>query len=216
MFNQTVDEDKCTLWIRASTRRLCVDDMMLNDAIMGRHFSYLASVYHWKPGREDIDRMSYNGPNHEAVVISSLALSDYHKFCGSYSSHSRSFSFPAHATATIGMVVKHHSNCEVHPLNCAVKLPVNIAFLPLLDVRLGDTSSGWGSGCSWGSGSSCSGAGEPDGAPSNPWIDVDLAGDLMPDSWRRYGVQTPSNLRGRFNQGFNTPLYVFQMCRALA
>ncbi|KAJ7698521.1 hypothetical protein B0H16DRAFT_1837202 [Mycena metata] len=75
--------------------------------------------------------MSYNGPNHEAMAISSLALSDYHEFCGSYSSHSRYFSFPAHATATFGMVVKHHLNC------CKIELPVNIAFLPLLDLGTG-------------------------------------------------------------------------------
>ncbi|KAJ7723997.1 hypothetical protein B0H16DRAFT_1597377, partial [Mycena metata] len=165
MFNRTLDEDKCTLWIRASTRRLSVDDMILSDG-RGWCHSYFISVYHWKPGREDIDRMSYNGPNHEAVVISSLALSDYHKFCGRYLSDSESFSFPAHAAATVGMVVKHHSNCEV-------ELPVNIALPPLLDV--GDTSWSW----SW------SVPCEPDGAPSHS---LSLAGDLMPDSWTRYNL----------------------------
>ncbi|KAJ7711200.1 hypothetical protein B0H16DRAFT_1629229 [Mycena metata] len=168
MFKRRVDEDKCTLWIRASTRRLCVDDMILNDD-MSWCLSYLRSVYHWEPGREDIDRMSYNGPNYEAMVISSLALSDYYKFCGIYSSHSRGFSFPAHATATVGMVVKHDSNCEV-------ELPVNIVFPPLLDIR------DWGGGCSW---SDWSAPGKPDGAPSDPWI---LTGELMPDSWTRYNL----------------------------
>ncbi|KAJ7735159.1 hypothetical protein B0H16DRAFT_1576666 [Mycena metata] len=170
MFNRAVDEDKCTLWIRASTRRLCVDDMILNSARTGWSSSYLHSVDHWRPVREDIDRMSYNGPNHKAMVISSLALSDYHKFCHSYSSDPRSFSFPAHATATFGMVVKHHSNCEV-------ELPVNIAFLPLLDIR--DTS--------WNGGRCCSDPRELHAAPSNPWI-LGGDGDLMPNSWRRYGV----------------------------
>ncbi|KAJ7754768.1 hypothetical protein B0H16DRAFT_737235 [Mycena metata] len=165
MFNRTLDEDSCTLWIRASTRRLCVDDMILNDELRW-WLLYLRSVDHWEPGREDIDRMSYNGPNYEAMVISSLALSDYHKFRGIYSSHSRGFSFPAHATATVGMVVKHDSNCEV-------ELPVNIVFLPLLDVR--DMS--WH--CSWS---------QPDGAPQDPWIDAEPEGDLMPDSWRRYNL----------------------------
>ncbi|KAJ7754802.1 hypothetical protein B0H16DRAFT_1690405 [Mycena metata] len=147
MFKRRVDEDKCTLWIRASTRRLCVDDMILNDESTGRGFSYLYPINHWKPGRKDIDTMSYNGPNHEAVVMSSLPLSGYHKICGGYSAHSRSFSFPAHATATFGMVVKHHSNCEV-------KLPVNIVFLPLLDVR--DPFCSWSRTYGW------PGLGQPD------------------------------------------------------
>ncbi|KAJ7724016.1 hypothetical protein B0H16DRAFT_329679 [Mycena metata] len=160
MFNRAVDEDKCTLWIRASTRRLCVDDMILNSARTGWSSSYLDSVDHRRPTREDIDRISYNGPNHEAVVISLLALSDYYKFQCEYLSHFRGFSLPAHATATVGMVVKHDSNFEV-------ELPVNIAFLPLLDVS--DPSWSW----DWGWSGLC----EPD-----------LAGDLMPDSWRRYNL----------------------------
>ncbi|KAJ7735154.1 hypothetical protein B0H16DRAFT_133446 [Mycena metata] len=164
MFNRTLNENKCTLWIRASTRRLCVDDMILNDSMgMMRWSSSYLSPVGWKPGREDIDTMSYNGPNHKAVVISSLALSDYHEFCGRYLSHFSGFFFPAHATATVGMVVKHHSDCEV-------ELPVNIAFLPLLEVQ--DMS--W----SWSLPVPC----EPDGAP------LDLAGELMPDSWRRYNL----------------------------
>ncbi|KAJ7448630.1 hypothetical protein B0H11DRAFT_339887 [Mycena galericulata] len=110
--------------------------------------------------------MSYNGPNHEAVVISSLALSHYHEFCGHYRSRSRSFFLPAHATTTVGMVVRHH------PSSCEVESPVNIAFMPLLDVVVLNTSWSWASGAD----SSCGSDVWPGGLP----------GTLMSDSWRRY------------------------------
>ncbi|KAJ7846090.1 hypothetical protein B0H14DRAFT_2773396 [Mycena olivaceomarginata] len=187
MLNRTIDKNKRTLWIRGSNRRLCVDDTILNDDTgVFPSYSYLIEGSRWKPVREDIDIMSYNGPNHEAVVISSLALSHYHEFCdsddfcasfcGHYSSHSHSFSISVHATATVGMVVKHHLS------NCEVELPVNIAFLPLLD--LGDISCGWSRGLSYG----WCGPGEPEDVPSAIWHDKGLGGDLMPDSWRRYNL----------------------------
>ncbi|KAJ7874510.1 hypothetical protein B0H14DRAFT_3859790 [Mycena olivaceomarginata] len=81
------------------------------------------------------------------------------------------------------MVVKHH------PSNCGVDLPVNIAFLPLLDVGDSDTSESWywsvGMTHDW-----C-GPGKPEGPPPEGqpwdiWRDADLEGELMPNSWRRY------------------------------
>ncbi|KAJ7751367.1 hypothetical protein B0H16DRAFT_829805 [Mycena metata] len=80
MFNRGVSEYGCTQWIWGSNRRLCVDNLILNESPI-RIISYLDSLPHWRPGREDIDLMSYNGPNHEGVVISSLALSSYYEFC---------------------------------------------------------------------------------------------------------------------------------------
>ncbi|KAJ7846080.1 hypothetical protein B0H14DRAFT_2773319 [Mycena olivaceomarginata] len=160
MLNRTIDEYKRTLWIRGSNRRLCVDDTIPNDDTgVFPSYSYLIEGNRWKPVREDIDIIHY----HE--------FCDY-DFCGHYSSHSHRFSIPVHATVTVGMVVKLHLS------NCEVELPVNIAFLPLLDlcVRARGVSYGW-----------C-GPGEPEGVPSAIWHDTGLGGDLMPDSWRRYNL----------------------------
>ncbi|KAJ7751368.1 hypothetical protein B0H16DRAFT_829757 [Mycena metata] len=64
---------------------------------------------------------------------------------------------------------------KYHPSNGEVDLPVNCAFLPVLDIEDGlrtrrHVIGGW-----------C-GPGEPEGAPSDVWLDS----ELMPDSWRRY------------------------------
>ncbi|KAJ6461485.1 hypothetical protein C8R47DRAFT_1058439 [Mycena vitilis] len=111
--------------------------------------------------------MSYTGPNHEAVAVFSLGLSQYHKILAQYLSSTRAvrLSFPASATATIGMVVNNQH--------------VNIALAPTLEV--GDISPSQGYYMGWWP-----------GEPSHPFVD----GHLMPNSWRRYNLHrifsTPS------------------------
>ncbi|KAJ6472867.1 hypothetical protein C8R47DRAFT_1053935 [Mycena vitilis] len=169
IFQRMVDRDGCTLWIRGSNHRLCVSDMILNDHT-NRSYYYMSYVDYWRPGREEAEIMSYTGPNHEAVAVFSLGLSQYHKILAQYNSSTRAvcLSFHASATATIGMVVK-----DQHPG------VVNIALAPTLEV--GDISPSQAYFLAWWG-----------AEPSYPFVD----GHLMPNLWRRYNLHrifsTPS------------------------
>ncbi|KAJ6461481.1 hypothetical protein C8R47DRAFT_106624 [Mycena vitilis] len=178
MFQRAVDEHGCTLWVRGSNHRLCVSDMILNDDT-SHSYSYMKPIDHWRPGREETEIMSYNGPNHEAVAAFSLGLSQYHKILAHYSWPStRNFIFPTHATVCIGMVLKCMADGELDDGELddgeldQVELPVIIAVVPHLN---GENSSGWHSmRYSWKGGSYIrSGCRD---------------GHLMPNFWRRFNL----------------------------
>ncbi|KAJ7850991.1 hypothetical protein B0H13DRAFT_51929 [Mycena leptocephala] len=100
-----VDEQDCTRWIRRSSRRLCLGDLITHDGV-GFGYSYLKDVSGWTPGPEALRIMSSEGSNHETMVISSLSLSQYHAFCSTYEGNSPTCqSVSAHTSAALGEVI---------------------------------------------------------------------------------------------------------------
>ncbi|KAJ7094971.1 hypothetical protein C8R44DRAFT_381653 [Mycena epipterygia] len=88
-------DHECTMWIRPSTGRLCVDLTPIVE------FEILAH-----PNGPAISQSFLNlfEPHEESKIIASMSLDDYHEICFWHLSRKRSLSLPTNASVQLGMI----------------------------------------------------------------------------------------------------------------
>ncbi|KAJ7642421.1 hypothetical protein DFH06DRAFT_1475230 [Mycena polygramma] len=125
---------ECTMWIRLSTGRLCVDRMPPHKPIMLLYFSKLpisgsgATVF-----------LSRDTPMIEALAIDTLTLDQYHEVCCRTLAHNSRIDIPTGITASLGKVA-------LRPLNSPDLFGIVIASLPEEDTEFRWYNSGPGEG----------------------------------------------------------------------
>ncbi|KAJ6465803.1 hypothetical protein C8R45DRAFT_910672 [Mycena sanguinolenta] len=118
-----VEERDCTLFIRRSTGRLCVD-LRQGPWV----FALLGSVaIHHPLGPEQLGT-----PEMDATVVGSLTLTQYHTICYREFSHREYFSISTSATVSLGAVIFRPVGTGVADL---------VAYLPGMEVEF--DKSGW-------------------------------------------------------------------------
>ncbi|KAJ6468034.1 hypothetical protein C8R47DRAFT_1078522 [Mycena vitilis] len=133
--SQTKLSSECTLWIRRSTGRLCVDLMRPHKRIVLGPVVYELSYY-----SETTALVAKNSPILEAVAIDALPPEAYHKIWRRLFGERSSIDIPAGVNSIhLGMVFSRRSDNHV----------VEIASLPEPDTATSDWSS---SEVSWGNG----------------------------------------------------------------
>ncbi|KAJ7618875.1 hypothetical protein DFH06DRAFT_85388 [Mycena polygramma] len=111
--------DECTMWIRRSTGRLCVDLMGPQKPIDLDYDPELTIS-----GSEATALFSRNTRIIEALAIDALTLENYHEVCARTLNHTCIIDVPAGVTVYLGMVIPRPSNNDF----------VEIALLPETDI----------------------------------------------------------------------------------